>query len=319
MSSEVPSYEDILKAAERIAGYAHKTPVLQSSYFNELTGADLYFKCENLQKVGAFKFRGAFNAISKLPEEEGRKGIITHSSGNHAQAVALASKMNGYKATIVMPENAPKVKVNAVRDYGADIVFCETTIESRQETTDRIISETGATFIHPYNNPNVIAGQGTCAKELLDEIPDLDLMIAPVGGGGLISGTAIAAKAINPKICVLGSEPKLADDAYQSLEKGSIQPVLRTDTIADGLRTSLGTLTFKIIQEKLDDILTVTEDSIIRDMRNVWERMKIIIEPSSAVPISALVDGQFNIHRKKIGIILTGGNVDVGNLPWINY
>lgn len=319
MSSEVPSYKDILKAAERIAGYAHKTPVLQSSFFNRLTGADLYFKCENFQKVGAFKFRGAFNAISKLPEDEGRKGIITHSSGNHAQAVALASKMNGYKATIVMPENAPKVKVNAVRDYGAEIVFCETTIESRQETTDRIISKTGAAFIHPYNNPDVIAGQGTCAKELLEEIPELDIIIAPIGGGGLISGTTISAKSINSKNIVLGAEPKLADDAFRSFKAGSIQPVLNTDTIADGLRTSLGSLTFKIIQEKLDDILTVTEESIIRDMRNVWERMKIIIEPSSAVPISALVDGQFNIHGKKIGIILTGGNVDVGNLPWIKY
>lgn len=316
---EIPSYKDIVKAAERIAGYAHNTPVLRSSYFNQLTGADLYFKCENFQKVGAFKFRGAFNAISKLPEDEGRKGIITHSSGNHAQAVALASKMNGYKATIIMPKNAPKVKVNAVREYGAEIVFCETTIESRQETTDKIISDTGATFIHPYNNTDVIAGQGTCAMELLAEIPDLDIIIAPVGGGGLISGTTLSAKAINPKVLVFGSEPKLADDAYRSLKEGSIQPVHRTDTIADGLRTSLGALTFQIIQEKLDDIITVAEESIIRDMRRVWERMKIIIEPSSAVPISALLNGQVDIAGKKVGVILTGGNVDVENLLWNKY
>lgn len=314
--NRIPTYEDIEKAADRIEGFAHKTPVLQSSYFNQLTGANLYFKCENFQKVGAFKFRGAFNAISKLSEKEGKKGIITHSSGNHAQAVALASKLRGYKATIVMPENAPKVKANAVRDYGAEIIFCKNTIESRQETTNQIISETGATFIHPYNNTDIIAGQGTCAKELIEEIPDLDFIIAPVGGGGLISGTAISAKSINPKMLVIGSEPELADDAYRSFQKGSIQPVLRTDTIADGLRTSLGSLTFQIIQEKLDEIITVSEESIIRDLRRVWERMKIIIEPSGIVPLSALLDGNLNVSGKKVGIIVTGGNVDVENLPW---
>ena len=314
--SKIPTYSDIQESAKRIHGFAHKTPVLQSSYFNRLTGAELFFKCENFQKVGAFKFRGAFNAISQLSKEGGDKGIITHSSGNHAQAVALASKINRYKATIVMPKNAPKVKVNAVQDYGAEIVFCESTIESRQETTDQIISKTGATFFHPYNNADVITGQGTSAKELLEEIPDLDIIIAPIGGGGLLSGTAIASKAIKPNIQILGAEPKLADDAYRSYQAGSIQPVLQTDTIADGLRTSLGSLTFQIINEKADDIITVAEDSIIRDMRRVWERMKIIIEPSSAVPISALLDGSADIGGKKIGIILTGGNVDLENLPW---
>lgn len=316
--NERPSYSDIEEAAKRIRGFAHKTPVLQSSYFNQLTGAELFFKCENFQKVGAFKFRGAFNAISQLSKEDGEKGIITHSSGNHAQAVALASRKNGYKATIVMPENAPKVKVNAVRDYGAKIVFCKSTIESRQETTDQIISQTGATFIHPYDDADVIAGQGTSAKELLEEIPDLHIIIAPIGGGGLMSGTAIASKSIKPDIQVLGAEPKLADDAYRSYQAGSIQPVLRTDTIADGLRTSLSSLTFQIIQENVDDIITVSEESIIRDMRRVWERMKIIIEPSCAVPISALLDGEIDISGKKIGIILTGGNVDLENLPWMS-
>lgn len=316
--SELPSYSDIEEASKRLQGFAHKTPVLQSSYFNQLADAELFFKCENFQKVGAFKFRGAFNAISQLSKEDGEKGIITHSSGNHAQAVALASKMNGYEATIVMPKNAPKVKVNAVRDYGAEIVFCESTIELRQETTDQIISETGATFIHPYNNADVIAGQGTSAKELLEEIPDLDTIIAPIGGGGLMSGTAIASKSIKPNIQVLGAEPKLADDAYRSYQAGSIQPVLRTDTIADGLRTSLGPLTFQIIQEKVDNIITVSEESIVRDMRRVWERMKIIIEPSCAVPISALLDGEIDISGKKVGVILTGGNVDLDNLPWMN-
>ncbi|MDR9367423.1 MAG: pyridoxal-phosphate dependent enzyme, partial [Balneolaceae bacterium] len=254
--SEIPTYSDIKNAAKRIQRFAHKTPVLQSSYFNQRTGAKLFFKCENFQKVGAFKFRGAFNAISQISEDDGKKGIITHSSGNHAQAVALASTMNGYNATIVMPKNAPEVKVNAVRDYGAEIVFCESTIESRQETTDQIISATDATFIHPYNNADVIAGQGTSAKELLEHVPDLDIIIAPIGGGGLMSGTAIASKSIKPDIIVLGAEPKLADDAYRSFQTGSIQPVLRTDTIADGLRTSLGSLTFQIIKDNVDDIIT---------------------------------------------------------------
>ncbi len=314
--SQIPNFKDINEAAERINPYAHRTPVLQSSWFNDQTGAELLFKCENFQKVGAFKFRGACNAIMNLPERAGKKGIITHSSGNHAQAVALAARMNGYKATIVMPKNSPSVKVNAVREYGAEIVFCENTIESREETAQNIIQKTGAAFIHPYNHPDVIAGQGTSAKELLEEIPDLDMIIAPVGGGGLMSGTLLSAKAINPEIKVYGAEPELADDAWRSLKSGKIEPVLRTDTIADGLRTSLGSLTFQIIQTHIDDIVTVSEASIIRDMRNVWERMKIIIEPSCAVPVSALMDAKISVQGKKVGIILTGGNVDLNQLPW---
>ena len=314
--SQIPNFKDINEAAERINPYAHRTPVLQSSWFNDQTGAELLFKCENFQKVGAFKFRGACNAIMNLPERAGKKGIITHSSGNHAQAVALAARMNGYKATIVMPKNSPSVKVNAVREYGAEIVFCENTIESREETVQNIIQKTGAAFIHPYNHPDVIAGQGTSAKELLEEISGLDMIMAPVGGGGLMSGTLLSAKTINPKIKVFGAEPELADDAWRSLKSGKIEPVLRTDTIADGLRTSLGSLTFQIIQTHIDDIVTVSEASIIRDMRNVWERMKIIIEPSCAVPVSALMDGKISVQGKKVGIILTGGNVDLNQLPW---
>jgi len=313
---KAPDFNDVKKAAKRISPHAHNTPVLQSAWFNRQTGGNLYFKCENFQKVGAFKFRGACNAILNLPEEEGIKGIVTHSSGNHAQAVALASKMAGYPATIVMPENAPKVKVNAVREYGADIVFCESTIDSREETAHQVIQKTGATFIHPYNHPDVIAGQGTCAMELLKEFPDLDMILAPVGGGGLISGTLIAAKAIRPGITVVGAEPKRADDAWRSLKSGKIEPVLRTDTVADGLRTSLGTLTYSIIQDHIDNIVTVSEESIIRDMRNVWERMKIIIEPSCAVPVSAIMDGNVDIEGKKVGVIITGGNVDLDELPW---
>jgi len=312
----LPQYADVEKAHRRIGSYIHRTPVLTSSYFNRLTGGELFFKCENFQKVGAFKFRGACNAVMSLSKSEGEKGIITHSSGNHAQAVALAARMNGYQATIVMPENAPKVKVNAVREYGAEIVFCESTIQARDETAQKIIAETGATFIHPYNHPAVIAGQGTAAKELLEEQPDLDIIMAPVGGGGLISGTAITAKHLNPKISIIGAEPERADDAFRSFHSGKIEPVLRTDTVADGLRTSLGELTFQVIQTQLDDIVTVSEESIIRDMRAVWERMKIIIEPSCSVPLSAILDKKVDVKGKKVGIILTGGNVDLENLPW---
>ena len=312
----LPQYADVEKAHRRIGSYIHRTPVLTSSYFNRLTGGELFFKCENFQKVGAFKFRGACNAVMSLSKSEGKKGIITHSSGNHAQAVALAARMNGYQATIVMPENAPKVKVNAVREYGAEIVFCESTIQARDETAQKIIAETGATFIHPYNHPAVIAGQGTAAKELLEEQPDLDIIMAPVGGGGLISGTAITAKHLNAKISIIGAEPERADDAFRSFHSGKIEPVLRTDTVADGLRTSLGELTFQVIQTHLDDIVTVSEESIIRDMRAVWERMKIIIEPSCSVPLSAILDKKVDVKGKKVGIILTGGNVDLENLPW---
>ena len=311
-----PELKDILEAAERIREAAHVTPVLESSHLNRETGAKLFFKCENFQKVGAFKFRGAMNAISKLAKEEGRKGIITHSSGNHAQAVALASSMNGYSATIVMPENAPKVKVDAVRGYGAEIVFCEPTIEARQETADRLIEKTGGTFIHPYNHPDVIAGQGTCVLELLNQVPDMDIVMAPVGGGGLISGSCVAIKSISPEIKVIGGEPELADDAYRSLKEGSIQPVLRTDTVADGLRTSLGSLTFQIIQKHLDDLILVSEYSIVQNMRRVWERMKIIIEPSCAVPLAAVMNRTEAFRGKRVGIILTGGNVDLDHLPW---
>ncbi len=316
MNERLPQYADVEMAARRIAPFIHKTPVLTSATFNRITGGELFFKCENFQKVGAFKFRGACNAISRLSSADGKKGIVTHSSGNHAQAVALAANLHGYKAVIVMPENAPKVKVNAVRGYGADIVFCEPTIDAREETAQAVIAKTGATFIHPYNHPDVIAGQGTSAMELLHDHPDLDMIIAPVGGGGLISGTAITAKFTKPEMKVFAAEPELADDAYRSIHSGKIEPVLRTDTVADGLRTSLGSLTFRIIQKHVDDIVTVPETSIIRDMRAVWERMKILIEPSCAVPLSAIIDGKIDVKGKKAGIILTGGNVDLDHLPW---
>lgn len=312
----LPTLSDIQQAAETIQPFAHRTPVLESGFFNELTGGKLYFKCENFQRVGAFKFRGAANAIFSLPKHTGDRGIITHSSGNHAQAVALAARLLGYKATIVMPRNAPKVKIKAVESYGAEIVFCESTISAREQTAQEIMGKTGAHFIPPYNHPDVIAGQGTAALELLEEVPDLDIILAPVGGGGLISGTAIAAKSMSPDITIIACEPERADDAYRSFQSGEIEPVLRTDTIADGLRTSLGELTFAAILQYVDEVLTVPERSIIREMRNIWERMNIIVELSSAVPLSVLTEKKIDIRGKKAGIILTGGNVDLNNLPF---
>lgn len=312
----LPSLSDIRKAAKTIHPFAHRTPVLTSRFFNHLTGGDIFFKCENFQRAGAFKFRGAANAIFTLTENEGKRGIITHSSGNHAQAVALAAGLRGYKATIVMPENAPRVKINAVRNYGANIIFCESTIASREQTTQQVIEKTGGVFIHPYNHFDVIAGQGTAAAELMEEVPGLEIIMAPVGGGGLISGTAIAAKSLSPKIKIIACEPERADDAWRSFQSKKPEPVLHSDTIADGLRTSLGDLTLSAILQHVDDVVTVPELSIIREMRNIWERMKIIAEPSSAVPVAALADKKIDIKGKKTGIILTGGNADLNNLPF---
>lgn len=315
-NDKTPSLNDILKAARRIEPYAHKTPVFTSRYYNQLTGGEVFFKCENFQRVGAFKFRGACNAVFKLSDEEAKQGVATHSSGNHAQALSLAAKLRGISAHIVMPENAPEVKKKAVKGYGAEITFCEPTLEARETTLDKVIAQTGASFIHPYNNHDIIAGQGTSALELLEEIPDLDLILAPVGGGGLLSGTAIAAKQTNPEIQVIGCEPELADDAYRSIKSGKLIKINQTDTVADGLRTSLGDLTFDIILKYVDDIVTVSETSIIRDMQTFWERMNMIIETSCAVPVSAIVDKKIKTGGKKVGVLITGGNVDLDKLPW---
>ena len=314
--NKTPSLNDILEAARRIEPYAHKTPVFTSRYYNQLTGGEVFFKCENFQRVGAFKFRGACNAVFKLSDEEAKQGVATHSSGNHAQALSLAAKLRGISAHIVMPENAPEVKKKAVKGYGAEITFCEPTLEARETTLDKVIAQTGASFIHPYNNHDIIAGQGTSALELLEEIPDLDLILAPVGGGGLLSGTAIAAKQTNPEIQVIGCEPELADDAYRSFKSGKLIKINQTDTVADGLRTSLGDLTFDIILKYVDDIVTVSETSIIRDMQTFWERMNMIIETSCAVPVSAIVDKKIKTGGKKVGVLITGGNVDLDKLPW---
>lgn len=315
-SQTPPTFDDIKNAHQRIAEHAHRTPVLNSKQVDQKTDGRIFFKCENFQKVGAFKFRGASNAIFSLSEEDAKNGVATHSSGNHAQAVALAAKMRDIPAYVVMPENAPKVKVKAVQNYGAEITFCESTLEARESTLEQVVEKTGATFIHPYDDTRIIAGQGTSALELLEDHPDLDIIITPVGGGGLLSGTAIAAKSINPDITVIGAEPDNADDAYRSFKAGELIPVKNPDTIADGLRTSLGKLPFSIITEHVDDIVTVPEESIVEAMRYIWERLNIIIEASCAVPVAAVFDGKIDVKRKKVGIIITGGNVDLDNLPW---
>ncbi len=311
-----PTIADIKAAHQVIKPYAHCTPVLTSSIVNDRTEASVFFKCENLQKVGAFKFRGACNAVLTLPEQEAKKGVGTHSSGNHAQALALAAKIRGIKAYVVMPENAPKVKVAAVKNYGAEVTFCEASLEARESTLADVIMQTGATPVHPYNDARIIAGQGTSALELLEEHPDLNVIMPPVGGGGLLSGTALAAKSINPDIQIIGAEPEEADDAFRSFKSGKLEPVYSTKTIADGLRTSLGELPFGIIKKHVDDILTVSEEDIISAMRFIWERMNIIIEPSCAVPVAALFNNKERFKGHRVGIIITGGNVDLNNLPW---
>jgi threonine dehydratase len=308
--------DDIREAAQRINPHIHRTPVLTNASLNEIVGAQVYLKCENLQKVGAFKFRGASNAVFSLSDEEAKCGVCTHSSGNHAQALALAAKMRGIPAYIVMPNNAPAVKKNAVAGYGGQITFCEPTLQARESTLNQIRLNTGANIVHPYNDERVIAGQGTAALELLEEVPDLDAIIAPVGGGGLLSGTSIAATEIKKGLRVIAGEPENADDAFRSLKAGEIIPSENPRTIADGLLTSLGTLTFPIIQQRVEQIVTISEQGIIDSMRFVWERAKIIIEPSAAVAVGVLWERKIDLAGLKIGVILSGGNVDLNKLPW---
>ncbi len=312
----LPTFEDIKAAYDRIRPYIHHTPVLSSKSINEIVGAELFFKCENLQKVGAFKFRGACNSVFSLSDEEAKNGVCTHSSGNHAAALALAARMRGIPAFIVMPENAPEIKKIAVAGYGAQITFCTPTLEARESTLKKVAAETGATEIHPYNYFNVICGQGTAAKELIEEIGSLDVVMAPVGGGGLLSGTALSTKALLPNALVIAAEPAGADDAFRSFYSKILQPSVAPKTIADGLLTSLGSLTFPIILNEVDQIATVSEEGIVVAMRMIWERMKIIIEPSSAVPLAAILENKVDVKGKKIGIILSGGNIDLGKLPF---
>ncbi|MHA2298119.1 MAG: pyridoxal-phosphate dependent enzyme [Candidatus Hodarchaeales archaeon] len=301
--------EHVQAAHQRIKSIANRTPVMTSRTLDAITGSKTFIKCENFQRIGAFKFRGAYNTISQLSAEDRVKGVITHSSGNHAQAVALASQLLGIKAVIVMPHNAPPVKKAATRGYGAEIIECEPQL--RAETAQELAYEHGYTLVHPYNNLNVIYGAGTAAFELIDEVGNLDVVMAPVGGGGLLSGTSIATKGLCSKARVYGIEPKNADDAYRSFKAGKIFPSINPNTIADGLRTQLDTNTFKIIRQNVDDIITVTEDQIIAAMRFFWERMKLVVEPSGAVPLAGLMSGKIDIKGKRVGLIVSGGNVDL--------
>lgn len=313
---KIPGWDDVLKASLRISSYIHKTPVLSSTYINSVSGCRIFFKCENFQKVGAFKARGALNAVLKLSEDEAIRGVATHSSGNHAAALAMAASIRNIPAYIVMPSNAPNIKVKAVKSYGGKITFCKPTLQAREEGLNQVIEHTGAKFIPPYDHPDIISGQGTAAKEFLEEVPSLDVMMAPVGGGGLLSGTAISAKSLNPNIKVIAGEPENANDAYLSFNAGKLIPSKNPQTVADGLKTSLGDLNFYIIMDKVDSILTVSESEIISAMRMIWERMKIIIEPSCAVPFAAVLANPALFEGKNVGIILSGGNVDLDRLLW---
>jgi threonine dehydratase len=302
--------DDILAAHKRIAPYINHTPVLTSDAIDAMAGAKVLFKCENLQKIGAFKARGAMNAALSIPEGERSKGIATHSSGNHAQAVARAAHLLGIKSYIVMPANVPEIKKKGVLEYGGQIFECEPTQASRESTLKEVIQKTGASEIHPFNNYHVIAGQATAAKELIDAVPSLDILMAPVGGGGLLSGTALTAHYFSPGVRVIAGEPLGADDAFRSMQSGKIEPS-QSNTIADGLLTTLGDKTFSIIKQHVEAIITVTEEEIIGAMRLIWERLKIIVEPSAAVPLAAALKSKEKIQGKSLGIILSGGNIDL--------
>ncbi len=309
-----PGFEDIKQAHDRIRHLIHRTPVLTSRLINQRAGAELFFKCENLQKAGAFKFRGASNALAQLSQDELKRGVVTHSSGNHAAALALAAQSRRVTAHIIMPENSPRVKIEAVKAYGGIIHFCPVGLEHREQKMKEVQLETQAVFIHPYHHPHIIAGQGTAALELMEDSPNLDIILAPLGGGGLLSGTAIASKAMNPKIRVIGVEPTLADDGWWGFYSGIRQPAKAPRSIADGLLTSVGETNFQIIQDKVDEIMRVDEDEILIALRWIWERMKILVEPSAAVGLAAVMKFPRYFANKRTGIILSGGNVSLENL-----
>lgn len=314
----IPTEKDILAAHLRIEKWIVKTPVLQNDFINKLTGATVFFKCENLQRIGAFKARGAFNAVLQLSDEMKKNGVATHSSGNHAQALALAANQLNAKAYIVMPKGSPDIKKTGVMELGAEIIECENSLLSREKTLLGIIKKTGATFIPPYNDYNIIAGQATAAKELIEQTPSLDFILAPVGGGGLLSGTALSAKYFSAHTKVIGCEPENMNDAYRSLLSGKIEVNLPDAfTVADGLRTTLGEKTFSVIKENVSEILTVQEHEIIATTQLLWERLKIIVEPSGAVPLAVLIKNKSTFSGKNIGIIISGGNIDLKNTPFL--
>jgi len=313
--------EDVQEAVKRISAYAHKTPVMTSSTIDKLAGREVFFKCEIFQKMGAFKFRGACNAVMKLSEEVASRGVVTHSSGNHAQAVALAAQLRGIKSHIVIPKNAPLIKIQATEGYGAIVVPCEPTQEDREKTAVKVVEQTGGVLIHPYNNADVIAGQGTMALEILEQVQDLDAIVAPIGGGGMISGICIAAKAKNPKIRIFAAEPKGADDAFRSKENGKLTSNNNViNTVADGLRTNmLGSLTWPVVRDGVERVITVSEQEIIAAMRLVWERMKLLIEPSAAVGVAVVLSDEFKkiTGIKRVAVVLCGGNIDLDTWKWV--
>ena len=307
---------DLIDCHNRIKPFIHNTPVLTSNYVNEITGAEVYFKCENFQKMGAFKMRGAANAILRLSDEQKSNGVVTHSSGNHAQAISLAAKKIGIKAYIVMPSNAPKIKKEAVKGYGGELIECESNIEAREAAAKDLVDSKNATFIHPSNNMDVILGQGTAAKELIDQYGSFDHILVPIGGGGLIAGSALAVKYFGNNCTVIGTEPFEVDDAYRSLISGKIETNISTNTIADGLRTQLGDKNFPIILNEVKEIIRITEDEIIDSMKLIWQRLKIICEPSCSLPLAGVLKNKDEFKGKKIGIVITGGNIDLDNLPY---
>ena len=306
----------IRAAAGRIAPYVRRTPVMRCQRLDAEIGAEVFFKCENLQEMGAFKLRGASNAVLSLPAATLAKGVATHSSGNHGAALALAAMRRGVPACVVMPDNASAFKRRAVEEYGARIIFCEPTQAGREAALQRFVTESGAAVVHPYNDPAVMAGKGTAALELHAEVPDLDVMLAPLGGGGLLSGTAVATRALRPAAKVYGAEPMGADDAWRSLQAGHVVPVAHPETVADGLRATIGTLTFEVIRAETDGVVRVEDADTVAAMRYVWEYMKILIEPSAAVAVAALLRGLVEMRGKRVGVILSGGNLDLDHSPW---
>jgi threonine dehydratase len=318
MSVPEVTLRSIQAARERIAGRVRRTPVLESETLNTLAGGRLYFKCENFQEGGAFKARGATNALFSLSEEALRAGVVTHSSGNHGAAVARAARLRGVRARIVMPENSSAVKFEAVRSFGGEVFMCAPTLAAREAAAEQIIRDSGAVFIHPYDDPQVIAGQGTIALELLEDVPQLSWLLLPVGGGGLASGVSVAAKALRPSIRVVGVEPAGADDAYRSFTSGTLTGNAHPQTVADGLRGALSPRTFGLIRQHVDEVVTVSETAIVRAMRTLWQHLKVIVEASSAVPYAAVLENLVDVRDQHVGIVLTGGNVDLDALPWMS-
>ncbi|MEI2685506.1 MAG: beta-hydroxyaspartate dehydratase BhcB [Cypionkella sp.] len=313
----IPTFDDVIAAHERIKPYIHRTPVLTSSYLNALTGAELFFKCENFQKAGAFKVRGASNAVFGLHEDQLAKGVATHSSGNHALSLSYAAGRRGIPCSVVMPRTAPQAKKDAVRGYGGRIVECEPSTSSREAVFAQVQAETGADFVHPYNDPRVIAGQATCSRELLEQVPGLDAVVAPIGGGGMISGTCLTLSTLVPGMDIYAAEPKNADDACRSFKAGEIIADDAPETVADGLKVPLKDLTWHFVKTHVSDVFTATEDEIIEAMKLIWKRMKIVIEPSSAVPLATILANPAVFKGRRVGVIITGGNVDLDKLPWM--